>query len=172
MQDVYRNGRFEPDPWTMLDAGASPTANAHVIVSLERLVADADRLLSSGAEIGVRIEAGETLDEIAHLLPQIALIAVAFPKFNDGRGFSIARLLRDRLGYKGVIRAVGDVLLDLIPHMERVGINEFSVTNGPTRKALAAGHLPQMPLFYQPAWSGDADEAPVPAGRPWLRRAV
>jgi phosphoadenosine phosphosulfate reductase len=172
MQDVYRNGRFEPDPWTVFDAEAAPVSSTHAIVPKARLVADEAQLLASGARLGVLISAGESLEDVAHLLPHLSLIAVAFPKFNDGRGFSIARLLRDRLGYKGPLRAVGDVLLDLIPHMERVGFDEFTVTNEPTRKALAAGHLPQMPLFYQPAWNGDVDEAPVPAGRPWLRRAV
>jgi uncharacterized protein (DUF934 family) len=59
-----------------------------------------------------------------------------------------------------------------MPHMERVGFTEFTVTNDPTRKVLAAKPLPEMLLFYQPAWSGDTHEAPIPSGRPWLRRAI
>jgi len=172
MQDVYRNGKFENDPWRVAAAGEPVPNDGRRLVSKPQLL----ELLASGGSIdatfGVLIEAGETLDDLAPALDRLALVAVNFAKFNDGRGFSIARLLRERFGYKGPLRAVGDVLLDLMPHMERVGFTEFTIVNEPTRRALAAGPLPEMPVFYQPAWSGDTDEAPVPAGRPWLRRAV
>lgn len=172
MQDVYRNGRFEADQWHLTTADEPIHGGGHVIVSKKRLIDAHVSDHAVGVPLGVLIEAGEAIDDIEHLLPKVALVAISFPKFNDGRGFSIARLLRERYGYAGPLRAVGDVLLDLIPHMERVGFTEFTVTNEPTRRALIAGRVPEMPVFYQPAWSGDADEAPVPTGRPWLRRAV
>jgi phosphoadenosine phosphosulfate reductase len=172
MQDVYRNGTFESDPWRVVAADEPIHGDGYVIVGKSRLLATDSADLPVGVPLGVLVEAGDSLDDLAHILPKLALVAVNFPKFNDGRGFSIARLLRERYSYSGPLRAVGDVLLDLMPHMERVGFSEFTVTNEPTRRVLAREPLPEMPLFYQPAWSGDMDEAPVPAGRPWLRRAI
>jgi phosphoadenosine phosphosulfate reductase len=172
MHDVYRNGAFESDPWRVIAADEPIYGGGHVIVDKARLLAADIADLPVGVPLGVLVHAGDSLDDLEPLLPKLALVAVEFPKFNDGRGFSLARLLRERHGYTGPLRAVGDVLLDLIPHMERVGFSEFAITNEPTRRVLQNGPLPHMPLFYQPAWSGDPDETPVPAGRPWLRRAV
>jgi phosphoadenosine phosphosulfate reductase len=172
MQDIYRNGTFEADIWESLAADAPFPETGHVIVAKARLLATDLAAVAPGVAVGVLIEAGEGLENLEPLPSRLALIAVNFPKFNDGRGFSLARLLRDRYGYRGPLRAVGDVLIDLMHHMERVGFSEFKVTNEPTRRRLANGPLPEMPYYYQPAWSGDTDEVPVPAGRPWLRRAV
>ena len=171
MSDIYRNGGFEPDLWTDLPADAPVPAAGHVILPLARFLADV-ATLPADAPVGVRLDAGDAPAEIASHLHRIALVAVNFPKFADGRGFSIARLLRERHGYAGPIRGVGDVLLDLLPLMERVGFSEFVVSHAPTRAALARGHKPIVPYFYQPGWLGDA-ASPVPvAGRPWLRRAI
>ncbi len=172
MQDVYRNGQFEEDQWQLTDVETDDSIVDSIIWTKSQLIGDPSLLSRTETNHGLLIEAGDHLDDVADLLPNLALVAVNFPKFNDGRGFSIARLLRERYGYTGPLRAVGDVLLDLIPHMERVGFTEFTVTNEPTRRALKARQLPEMPVFYQPAWSGETQEAPVPAGRPWLRRAV
>jgi uncharacterized protein (DUF934 family) len=80
----------------------------------------------------------------------VALVAVAFPAFNDGRSFSHASLLRSRLGFAGEIRAVGDVLIDQIPLMLRCGIDSFAVTNATAIKRLSEGRLPGIDNHYQP----------------------
>jgi phosphoadenosine phosphosulfate reductase len=99
-------------------------------------------------------------------LPRFDLIALDFPKFSDGRAFSTARLLREKFGYAGELRAVGNVLSDQIPLMRRVGFDSFEVTHGPTRRALIEGRLVEVILHYQPASPTES-----PAGiRPWLRR--
>jgi phosphoadenosine phosphosulfate reductase len=99
-------------------------------------------------------------------LGRFASIAVSFPAFTDGRGYSTARLLRERFGFKGELRAVGDVLQDQIPHMQRCGFDALVVTHEPTRRALLENHLPEMALFYQPVGLRE-----VPLGtRPFLRR--
>ena len=91
------------------------------------------------------------------------------PKFSDGRSYSTARLLRERLGFKGELRAVGDVLADQIPLMRRCGIESFEVKHAPTRAALFAGKLAEMHHFYQPIATAPRE---VPAGtRPWLQAA-
>jgi len=99
-------------------------------------------------------------------LAHFALIALAFPKFSDGRAFSTARLLRDKHGYTGELRAVGNVLSDQIPLMRRVGFDSYEVAHAPTRRALEQGRIAEVSLHYQPA---QADEPPA-GTRPWLRR--
>ncbi len=105
----------------------------------------------------------------AGLLAELAnrpLVALAFAKFADGRSFSYARLLRDRHGFRGELRAVGDVLIDEIPLMLRCGFDSFEVTDAPTLRALEAGRLPGPPIHYQP--SSAEDETPD-GGPPWRR---
>jgi uncharacterized protein (DUF934 family) len=163
---IWRNGAFRRDAW------AKPEAEAHlpdgpVIVPKKRWLAERDRLASRNAPLGLQIEPGETIDDIAPDLPRFALIALSFPKFTDGRAFSIARLLREKYGYGGELRAVGNVLSDQIPFMRRVGFDSFEVTHAPTRRALAQGLVPEVTLYYQP--TGTAE--PSGGTRPWLRRS-
>jgi uncharacterized protein (DUF934 family) len=102
-------------------------------------------------------------------LPDLAgrpLIALAFDKFADGRSFSYARILRDRLRFEGELRAIGDVLIDEIPLMLRCGFDSFEVVNAPTLHALQAGRLPGSPLHYQPSSAHDETREGT---RPWLR---
>ena len=79
------------------------------------------------------------------------MVALAFPKFSDGRSYSAARLLRERLGYKGELRATGDVLADQIPLMRRCGILSYEVRHAPTRAALAAARSPRCTIITSPS---------------------
>ena len=101
-----------------------------VIISLTRFQAEGDRLLSEGRSVGVRLEAGETAEALAYDLPRIALVALAFPKFRDGRQYSNARVLRERLGYRGEIRAVGEALREQALFMVRCGMDAFEPADG------------------------------------------
>lgn len=101
-----------------------------VIVSLTRFQADGEWLLAAGRQVGVRIAAGEAVEALAYDLPRIAVVALEFPKFRDGRAYSGARILRQRLGYDGEIRAVGDVLVDQARFMVRCGFNTFCPADG------------------------------------------
>jgi uncharacterized protein (DUF934 family) len=103
-----------------------------VIISLMRFQADGDRLLSEGRSVGVRLEAGEEVEALAYDLPRIALVALAFPKFRDGRQYSNARVLRERLGFKGEVRAVGEALREQAMFMLRCGFNAFEPADGST----------------------------------------
>ena len=71
--------------------------------------------------------------------------------------------MRDRFGFNGELRAIGDVLIDEIPLMLRCGFDSFEVTNAPTLSALRAGRLPGPPIHYQPGSVGDETEAGVAA---------
>ena len=96
-----------------------------VILSLTRFQADGDRLLSEGRRVGVVLAAHEAVEALTYDLPRLALVALDFPKFRDGRAYTNARLLSDRFGFKGQIRAVGDVLREQAGFMIRVGFNAF-----------------------------------------------
>jgi phosphoadenosine phosphosulfate reductase len=139
-----------------------------VIVPKARWLAERSQLMARNAPLGLLLSAGETVDDIAGDVPRFAVIALDFPKFSDGRAFSTARLLREKHGFAGELRAVGNVLADQIPLMRRVGFDAFEVTNGPTRRALIEGRLAEVTLHYQPAATAEP-----PAGtRPWLRRRM
>ena len=94
-------------------------------------------------------------------------IALTIPKFQDGRAYSMARLLRERHGFKGELRAIGEVLIDQIQPLLRCGFDAFDVTDPVTRAALEAGRVPGVTHFYQPGFK----EAPKAGARPWLRQA-
>lgn len=105
-------------------------AGGDVIVSLSRFQAEGESLLSDGRRVGVRLEAGEAVEALAYDLSRLALVALDFPKFGDGRSFSNARLLRERYGFKGQVRAVGDVLREQAGFMVRVGFDAFEPADG------------------------------------------
>ncbi len=82
--------------------------------------------LKSRAELGVWLASHERPEELKGEIEMFSVIAVDFPKFADGRGYSIAYNLRACLGYAGELRAVGDVLRDQMFYMQRVGFDSFA----------------------------------------------
>ena len=119
--------------------------------------------------LGVLLPPDAEWDDIVPDLPRFPVVAVAIPKLFDGRAFSIARLLRERDGYKGEIRAVGIFTVDQMPAMRRVGIDAFQVEDELTGRQLERGVWPEVKEYYQPTEAGPQ----VPAGtRPWTRRSV
>lgn len=84
----------------------------------------------SGRRVGIQLEPEQHPDIIAEDLDKIDLIAINFPTFNDGRGYSTARILRKRYGYDGEIRAVGDVMRDQLFYMQRCGFTAYEIKAG------------------------------------------
>jgi uncharacterized protein (DUF934 family) len=103
-----------------------------VILSLTRFQAEGDRLLSEGRAAGVRLTSDEEVEALAYDLPRIAVVALAFPKFLDGRHYSNARILRQNLGFARELRAVGDVLREQAGFMLRCGFDAFEPADGST----------------------------------------
>ncbi len=163
---LYKNGAFVEDGWRAIaeDAALGPEAS---ILSLKQWQALGEAREGINVPLGVRLEAGETIDAILPDLDRLSLIELVFPKWADGRSFSKASMLRGQYGFKGEIRAVGDVLWDQLQLMRRCGFDAFLIDNEPTLKALDAGKKPFMDEFYQP---GLGTEAAVDERRPWLRR--
>ncbi len=130
-QHIIKNRTVVNDDWDLLRLaeGESPHDIAlpagKVIVPLK--VWEAQRaVLQSRAELGVWFASDERPEALKGSVNQFAVIAVDFPKFVDGRGYSIAYNLRARLGYTGQLRAVGDVLRDQLFYMQRVGFDAFA----------------------------------------------
>lgn len=84
---------------------------------------------------GVWLQADDVLEDLVPHLAELQLVAVHFVRFTDGRGYSVARLLRERYGYEGELRAVGDVLRDQIYLLHRCGFNAFSLRSDQSAEA-------------------------------------
>ena len=127
----WRDGHAAPAPngfTSVADDQDLPSGD--VIVSLARFQSDGDQLLSEGRRVGVRLTAAEEVEALAYDLPRIAVVALEFPKFRDGRAYTNARLLRERLGFAGQVRAVGDVLREQAGFMVRCGFDAFEPADG------------------------------------------
>jgi uncharacterized protein (DUF934 family) len=112
---------------TLPAVDALPAGKLLVPFALWQASRDALTAARSAAEIGVWLAPDSEPADLVADFDKIALIAVDFPVFRDGRGYSIARLLRERYGYQGEIRAIGDVLRDQLRFYERCGFNSYAV---------------------------------------------
>ncbi len=163
---LYQNGQFVEDSWKTIAAGQDIPPSGHVIIPLDWWQAQRGAFTGSNVPIGVRIEPGTRIESFAQDIPRMSVIALAFPKFQDGRAFSTAQLLRERYGFKGELRAVGEILLDQLQMLARCGFDTFEITDGPTLQAIKEGRATQFTKFYQPSLMTEA-----PFGtRPWLRQ--
>jgi uncharacterized protein (DUF934 family) len=117
------------DPFTAV-ADEVPVPPGDVIVSLQRFQAEGEQLLAQGRKVGVRLESNEAVEDLAYDLPRLAVVALVIPKFRHGQAYSSARLLRERFGFKGEVRAVGDVLREQARFMVRCGVDAFEPADG------------------------------------------
>jgi uncharacterized protein (DUF934 family) len=101
--------------------------------------------------LGVQLQPGDRIETIADMLDDLLLVSLAFPAFNDGRSFSKAEVLRSRHGFSGAIRATGQVLIDQLPHMLRVGFDQFEVSHPVLLRRLEEGRIDGLPVYHQPA---------------------
>ncbi len=148
------NGRIVPDdPWLHLADDAPAPDATPLIVSLARWRDEGGALGACGRPMGVRLEAGDMVEEIATDLPQLALVALVFPGFRDGRAYSKARILRDRYRFAGQLRAVGNVLRDQFLFMARCGIEALEVADRNQAEAWQT-EMSRFSVFYQPATDG------------------
>jgi uncharacterized protein (DUF934 family) len=152
---LIKDGQVADDPWLRLADEEQPEAGQPVIVSLERWQAERETLMGRNAPLGLWLRAGQSPAEVADDLRYFALVALEFPKFNDGRAFSYARLLRERYGYQGEVRAVGEVLRDLLLYMHRCGFSTFQIDRDDAAERWQAA-LEEVSVWYQPT----ADDRP------------
>ena len=114
---LWRDGGFADDQWTTLDDSAPTPDRGAIVVSFARWQAEKAALEARADPVGVAIAAGkDAVDQLAEAARR-PLVALKFDKFADGRAYSYAELLCGRHGFKGELRATGDVLLDEIALM-------------------------------------------------------
>ena len=121
-----------------------------IVVSLKRFQAERDALLSRNTPLGLRLTADQSPESLGADVHHFAVVELEFPKFKDGRAYSWARQLRQRLRYNGELRAVGEVLRDQWLFMSRCGIDAFEVRPG-TRIEDFQAAMAEQTVFYQPA---------------------
>ncbi|QEX15129.1 oxidoreductase [Hypericibacter terrae] len=127
---LLKYGRVAEDPWHFVGDDDPVPAEGQVVVGLKRWVAERAALIARGWPLGVRLEPADLVESLEPDLARLELIEVDFPKFNDGRGYSTARLLRQRYRYEGELRAVGRVLRDQLLYLHRCGFDAFEIARG------------------------------------------
>ena len=162
---IDRSGA-RPDVWAVLaddtPLSAAPAAPAAVIVSPARWESDAAGLRAEARPLGIALAPDDDPDRIADALPALALVTVFFPTFTDGRGYSIARLLRERHGWRGELRAIGDIQRDQLFYLARCGFDSFLLKDGESVERALSGFRD-----FREAYQSAVDRGPL-----FLRRAT
>lgn len=153
---IVKNDSVIENDWIALDDEALvPESGANVLVSLARFKAERDALIARNGGLGVLLVPGDAPEDLADDIDRFSLIAVKFPSYTDGRGYSYGRVLREHYGYQGELRAVGDVLRDQILNMHRCGFDAYELADEADvalEKVRAA--LREMTVYYQPTGDG------------------
>jgi phosphoadenosine phosphosulfate reductase len=162
----YKDSAFCVDDWRRLAADEAIPQDGHVILSLEQWHLHQAAEQSTNRPLGLFVPPDRLLGQLAIDFSRFSVIALEFPKYTDGRAYSMARQLRGEHHFKGELRAAGDVLFDQLQLMMRCGFDTFEINDGATIKLLESGHNAPLTHFYQPASGRE-----IPAGtRPWIRR--
>jgi uncharacterized protein (DUF934 family) len=156
MRKIIKDKHIVDDHWNVLKLAESDSPDTitvpagHQIVPLQVWLAQ-KTTLSTRKDIGVWLASDERAEQLKEDIAGLSLIAVDFPAFSDGRGYSIAFNLRSRLGYDGEIRAIGDVLRDQLFYMQRVGFNAFATREDRSIEDALKG-LTDFSDVYQTSW--------------------
>ncbi len=142
---------FREDEWAHAESPEALSGNGRFILPLQVFLGlDPEVRRSAKERLGVLLQPGDQLDKIVDLLDQLSLVALAFPAFSDGRSFSKGELLRSRHHFEGAVRATGQVLVDQLPHMLRLGFDEFEISNPVLLKRREEGGVGGWGLYSQP----------------------
>ncbi len=157
MRKIIKDKAIVNDDWNLFKLAEGETADSVTVPAGKQIVplavwlAQKTTLATRGAEIGVWLASDERPEQLKEDAAALPLIAVDFPTFADGRGYSIAYNLRARLGYTGEVRAVGDVLRDQLFYMSRVGFNAFATREDRSIEDALKG-LSDFSDAYQTSW--------------------
>ena len=137
----------------LADDAPIPAEGTAVLLPAERFLADPEAALSRGGKTGVIWPNNRDVEALLPYLDRLAVVALVFPIFRDGRAYSQARLLRDRHKFKGELRATGQVLRDQFMFMLRAGFDAFEVKKDKDAQVFAdVAH--RFSVFYQPTGDG------------------
>jgi uncharacterized protein (DUF934 family) len=162
---LVKSGQVVEDRYVRILDEAPIPDNVPVIIPAARLLAEAETILRREAPTGVLWPNNRRIAELAPHLGRLALVALEFPKFRDGRAYSQARLLRESYGFGGELRATGDVLRDQFMFLLRAGFDAFEVRKDADAAAFA-NEIARHSVFYQPTGDGRVAASRTRLGRP------
>lgn len=147
---LIKQGKPTDDPWTFIPDDTPLPRGGPIIVTLARWRSDRVILMWRGAPVGLRLHSDEEAESISADLHRFGIVALEFPTFRDGRAYSTARLLRERYGYKGELRAVGNILRDQLLFMTRCGFDAHEIEKAEDAGAWREA-VEEISVAYQPA---------------------
>lgn len=150
-----KHGKICADEWLHVGNEGDLPAQGNLIVPLARWAAVRDELLARKNPLGIKLASSEAPERIREDLGRFDLVALEFPVFRDGRAYSHARLLREQYGFKGELRAAGNVLYDQFSFMHRCGFDAYEVQKDIDAQRFAKA-LSEFTLRYQ----SDPDGSP------------
>jgi uncharacterized protein (DUF934 family) len=150
---LVKNGRITGDLFVHIAEGAELPGDGAILVSAARFLEDPEAVLKRAGKVGVIWPNNRDLDDLVPYLDRLTAVALVFPSFRDGRAYSQARLLRERHGYDGELRATGQVLRDQFVFMSRAGFDTFEVKKDADADAFAET-MKRYSVFYQPTGDG------------------
>ena len=158
---LVKRGQIVEDRFVRVLDDAPMPDDVPVLVPAARFLADTDDFVNRESPTGVLWPNSRRVSELEPYLDRLALIGLVFPTFRDGRAYSQARQLRERYGFRGELRATGDVLRDQFLFLLRAGFDAFEVKKDADARAFAEA-VARYSVFYQPAGDG---RAPALRGR-------
>ncbi len=150
---LVKSGKIAGDEFVHVADDAEIPGDGAILVSATRLLEDAEGLSRRAGRMGVVWPNNRDVDDLVPLLGRLAVVALVFPTFRDGRAYSQARLLRERHLYRGELRATGQVLRDQFMFMLRAGFDSFEVKKQSDAEAFA-NTVKRYSVFYQPTGDG------------------
>jgi uncharacterized protein (DUF934 family) len=127
---LLKEGQIVTDPWVRVEDDADISGETAVVVSLKRWLDEAETLKSRNAPVAVALSNDQSPSQLVDDFDSIDAVFLTFPAYTDGRAYSQARLLRQRYGFQGEIRATGNVLRDQYAFMQRCGFDAYDVAEG------------------------------------------
>ena len=156
---LLKNGRFIDDSWFRVETLDHIPAHTPLLVSLDQWQQHREALLQHRVPLGLRLANDQSPELAAQDLGHFTLIALDFPKFTNGRSYSYARILRERYGFKGEIRATGNILRDQLPLLQRCGFDALVVPDRAQSEGWVAA-FSEISVVFQP--TAPPPEAVIP----------
>jgi uncharacterized protein (DUF934 family) len=150
---LVKGGKITADTFAAVADDAALPENGDVLVLAARLLQDPESVLKRAGKTGVIWPNNRDVDDLVPHLDRLAVVALVFPSFRDGRAYSQSRLLRERFRYRGELRATGQVLRDQFVFMLRAGFDAFDVRKQSDAEAFALT-VKRYSVFYQPTGDG------------------
>ena len=150
---LVKGGRVTADSFVQVADDSELPGDGAVLISAARFLENPEAMLRRPGKTGVIWPNNRDLDDLVPYLDRLAVVALVFPTFRDGRAYSQARLLRERHGFKGELRATGQVLRDQFLFMLRAGFDAFEVKKDADAEAFT-NTAKRYSVFYQPTGDG------------------